>query len=241
MNLRNALFSFTFLLFLTTSCTKILLKRTGMVGGKPKIQKIDVKGKDVLFLGMIHLSQQGYYTKSKIIIDSLSNQGYFILGEATRDSSTSNMSRKSLNEFQDDQVLKKLRKLSGLQMSKSSLSLIGKIVKKYDIKPQPKDLYAFNDTTKAMIADNSLLEQIREYEKVKGELRLDSCDIASKIGDDYNCNSISDENVKYFKEEIIKNGRNKLVIDAVKKSSRKKILIIYGKNHFEGIKKGLEN
>ena len=228
------------LLVTATSCTRMVLKKMGAIGGKPVIQEINVKKKDVLFLGMTHLSQQDFYTKSKKVIDSLSGSGYYIFGEGTEDSLNTQIG-KSLKEVQKNIILKKFRKVSNLPINKSQLIYFGKMIKKYELKVQPKDLYFFKDTTKAISVDNSLAEQIKEYEKIRGEIRLDSCDISTNIGDEYKCQQLDKNEQTYFKKEIIINFRNNLVIDAVKKSNKKKILIIYGKAHFEGIKKGLEN
>ena len=226
----------------TTSCTKILLKKYGAIGGKPTLQKIDAKSKDVLFLGMIHIAEKSFYVQSKKLIDSLANSGYYVFGEGVTLGKDS-LGKQRMNPNSEDSLnSKKMRKILGFTLSSSDKnSAIFKLKNKYKLEDQPNELYFTKDSTRMEIMDATTKEMVAYYESKKGEIKLDTCDIRTKIREAYTCQKLSREERAFFRQSVILDFRNKLVVDAVKKSNHKKILIIYGKNHFEGIKKGLEN
>ena len=233
---------FIFFIFIAfTSCTKMFLKKYGAIGGKPELQKISMKNKDILFLGMIHVAEKPFYIQTKKLIDSLSNNGYYIFGEGvTLGKDTLGNQRMFLNS-EDSLNSKKMRKILGFTLSLSDKnSTAFKLKQKYNLESQPIDLYFTRDNTKMEIVDATTKEMITYYESKRGEIKLDTCDIRTKVREDYTCQKLPKSERRFFMDSVGLKNRNKIVVDAVKKSNHKKILIIYGKKHFEGMKEGLE-
>ncbi len=89
--------------------------------------------------------------------------------------------------------------------------------------------------------DLSMPVLISEFEKAKGVVQLTECDHDSKLGSNiYNCGKADAEHKKYLLEDITISRRNENIVDRIKSSDKKKILIVYGKKHYDGINKMLQ-
>lgn len=89
--------------------------------------------------------------------------------------------------------------------------------------------------------DLSTAKLISEFEKQKGPVALTQCDYNTRLGSGkYRCGKVNNEARSLLIEDIAINKRNENIVDQVKQSDRRKILIVYGKKHYDGVKKLLE-
>ena len=85
--------------------------------------------------------------------------------------------------------------------------------------------------------DVSLKDMVNYYEEKFHEINLEPCDFETTIYEKSTCKNSKKE--KVFLEEVILEFRNTNVVNEIEKDNRKKIAIIYGANHFLGIRKKL--
>lgn len=223
-----------------SSCVRFLLNKYGIINRKAEIKEIKVKDKHVLFLPMIHITEQKFYDNCKKIIDSLSNKEYYIFGESIISES---LLTSDVMSVQDTIYDKKIRKILNIDVgfyTKSDFFI--KFQRKYNLVAQPRDIYCVNprvDTSSCKFVDCTTETIIESYEKEKGEVVLDDYDKKTKIGEEYNQKNHNEDNKKYFMK-MLGNIRNQYIANEIRYSKRKKILLIYGANHYEPLKVLLE-
>ncbi len=114
-------------------------------------------------------------------------------------------------------------------------------ISKYNLIDQPDyvDLSMTAENSKPV--DLSTAKLISEFEKQKGPVALTQCDYNTRLGSGkYRCGKVNNEARSLLIEDIAINKRNENIVDQVKQSDRRKILIVYGKKHYDGVKKLLE-
>lgn len=239
--MKKIIVTLIFSTLLLTSCVRILLNKYGIINRKVEIKEIKVKDKKVLFLPMAHITEQKFYDDCKKTIDSLSNkEGYYIFGEGII---TESLVKDTIMSVQDTIYDKKMRKILDIDVGHYTKSeFFIKFQKKYNLVVQPKNLYCINskvDTSSCRYVDCTTKLIIEAYEKEKGQIVLDDYDKKTNIGEEYKHKNHNKENSKYFMK-MIGDVRNSHIANEVKYSKRKKILLIYGANHYEGLKALLE-
>lgn len=223
--------------FVLISCksTKVnlALKVIGAYNDKIKLEKMSKSNKEVVFFPMIHIGTEPFYEDVKNKIDSLENLGFITYYEKVNSSPT------------DTLDLMKLRKLLGFPVPKRGKGYMSvfdslykfKLKKKLISQPTNKNLGV--DSLKGRNVDLTLKQVITEYERRFGELKLNDCDFQTFYDQKSICNDkpIS----KASRNEIILDFRNKNVVNEIISDQHQKIIIIYGKQHFIGIKKELQD
>lgn len=223
------------LIILCQSCIKKMLRSVGVIDNKVTLKKINFADKEILFLPMVHLSEPQFYEQCQRVIDSLVNKGYFIFGEGV------STKKGNLTTGKDTLNMKKIRKVVGIDpFNLSANKIIMNWSKKYNVILQPRSLYVEKDTIYRKIVDYSVEELVNFYEREKGVIVLDECDLNTSLDKEYTCQKANKENRKYFMEEIALKRRNELIAKTIKTSSKNKILLIYGAKHYEGIKEILK-
>jgi hypothetical protein len=220
---------------LLQSCLSIISNKYELNSKTPKLEKINVNGKEVYFLGMAHLAKKEFYDNSKLLIEDLQKKGFIFYIESVTD-----LDNKSA--IIDTLSVKKIRKLIDLDLtirySNSKNPYLQKIKDKYDLIDQPK--YEFFELKNYKRIDYSYTQLIDFYETKYEKIKLDSCDLRTEIRNPYNCETANITDRKKFTNEIILNMRNKLIVDSLLNAQDKKIVIIYGKMHLKGIKEYLK-
>lgn len=218
-------------LFFFTSCASYVVNKIGLNDKSPFCEKLIFNDKEVYFLGMMHLASNEFYENTRKIIADFQQRDFIFFVELVAEK----------NKLVDTFNLRKIRKLTGLDLtlkySQNNNPILRNIIKKYNLIDQPKysNLGLLNYTR----TDLSPSEMINLYEKKYTPVLLDSCDLITKLGESYNCKTNTNlRNI--FTEEIIIIKRNKLIINAIINSNDKKIVVIYGKAHYEGIVKELK-
>ena len=226
-------------LFIIISCTllcscKNLLyngyfKRNGIYDEKIILTKLKKNDKELLFFPMQHLGRESFYKDVEKKVDSLKKKGFFFYYELVTESKNDTIAfRKS----------RKLRNIPYLKKGyKGWVDSILKIKLKKKLVNQPTYKSWGLDSINSMNADVTLNAMIDYYENKYEVVKLDSCDLNTPITEITPCKNKSIN--KNYKKDVMIDFRNRHVINELRRSDHKKIAIIYGKNHFSGIKKKL--
>lgn len=200
--------------------------------------KIELKNniKVLKLIPIRHLGTPKFYDNLNNLITEHQNMGYTVYYELLK---TKNA---------DDITIRKFRKITSLKLNVDDTNLINykdllyeKIRKidenfefKKEVTPQPSYEYLIADMDNAINVDISSEQFVSVYERMYGEVKLDSCDYVN----DWNKSSCFKSRKKNI-DKIIIDYRNNHVIEYIINSNNNKILVLYGENHITGIKKGL--
>jgi hypothetical protein len=181
---------------------------------------------------MHHIGKKQFYDGVYNLTDSLGRKGYVSYYEGVADG------------VLDSTVVRKFRKIMGMYISKQGYldtttnTLAGKFKVNRDYVNQPKPERLISVNSKSYKADVNLTELISVFESERGEIILDSCDIASPIEGIFKCDSYRKsrkEDFKVFKKDFALNYRDKYLAKRIDTSSYNKIIVIYGRAHYEGL------
>lgn len=217
------------------SCYAILGELAGFNAKTVKEKKVEMPGKDVKYVGMMHLAKKEFYNNVAENVNKYQDQGYIMYLEGTPDTIN------GVKVHFDTTAIKKLRKILGNDLSRSysehQNSEVQKIIKKFELVGQPKykDLAVRSYT----YADIPYFEMVEQFEKRHGEVVLDSCDLVTPLGARYKC-SVSTGLRQKFSKEIMQDLRNQKLAEKIINSTDKKILIIFGKAHFKPLRKEIK-
>ncbi|NCP46638.1 MAG: hypothetical protein GW818_09535 [Flavobacteriales bacterium] len=223
--------------FILNSCVSIneILEKDGIFNEKVEIKNISNTEKNVIFIGMHHFGRKEFYTDVANKTDSLQKNGYITFYESvTLDS--------SLDSLTTEIYKKKLRKIIGLKSVKYYDTISKKIVGKYRYKGeynlinQPKYSDLNVNMEKALNIDATVNTLIDEFEKQYGAIKLSECDKKTTFNSEkYKCR-LMDKGLRYrFKSEFGFDYRNQNLANEINDFKGDKILIIYGKAHYEGL------
>jgi len=233
---------FLLIVFMLISCGSLIQKaieRTGILEDKAYVEYKSSETKKIAFIYMRHVGTDLFYKNVAQIIDSLQNNSYISFYENVGNN-------KETDSIEEDKSMRKTRKIYGIIPEKYYDSISNKIVGKIKYKGdkklinQPSYSSLGVDTLTAVKADVELKSMIREFESRYGEIELSDCDYNTSIDSkEYDCDLIEKELGKKFREEIILDYRNEFLANQIINHNSKKILVIYGANHFKGLWKEL--
>ena len=220
-----------------TGCTSykvnLAFNLMGMYDDYAKLDKLTNNNKQVIFIPMHHIGTKRYYDDVKKKIDSLENSGFHFYTEMVN------------GDANDTMAVLKIRKITGIPSSKENkgyremLDSIynGKIKYKKELIDQPSYKDMGLDSIKSKNVDVTINEMIHYYEAKYGEIKLEKCDYETSINKKSTCKGKS-INKKHSADAMI-NFRNKHIIEELLKDKNEKIAIIYGAQHFIGIREEL--
>lgn len=223
--------------FVLLSCksakVNLALKLVGAYNDKIQLEKMTKLNKEVVFFPMVHIGTELFYEDVINKIDSLENLGYVTYYEEVKSSPN------------DTIDLLKLRKILGFavpQKDKGYMALIDSTYKfklKKKLISQPSNNNLGIDSLTGRNVDLTLKEVITEYERKFGEIKLAQCDYKTS----YNQKTICKDKPisKSSLNEVFIDFRNKNVVNQLVADEHHKIIVVYGKKHFIGIKKDLIN
>lgn len=225
-------------LFLFTSCSNFIinsaLQQVGAFDKRVLIEKLSKNDKEVVFIPMIHLSNTEFYEDVNRKIDSLKKENFFFYYEVMK------------TDKKDTLTLYKYKKIMSMPIPKNDLgykSVFDSVFKnkkikiKMELMPQPSyESWGLNIANSKNV-DVSLLELVSNYESIFGEIKLEPCDFETTLHQKSVCkdDKVKDKDL----DKIIVDMRNKIVTKELSTETRKKIAIIYGKGHLDGIRKEL--
>lgn len=227
--------SIFFLALVLTVCCKSNhinkgLEKIGAFNKKAPIVKLSSETKNIVFIPMVHIAIEEFYIDVKKKIDSLSNLGYYFYCEEV------------ITKDCDSITLRKYKKLQGFPFSKTGrykqiMDSIYKLKYSEKIVDQPSYKKLGVDSIVGRNVDVSLKDMVSFYESKHGEIKLTDCDYKTSLFEKTIC---KDKLVdKKIKDEVIVDFRNTNIVNTILKEKRSKIAIIYGSDHFKGIREEL--
>lgn len=223
------------------SCATILLNHIGISDKKVSTRFITSDEKQIVFIPMHHIGKKEFYRNVRHMADSFLAMDYQIFFETVRKEGLRDSSHK-------DTIYRKVRKLLGVDfvtiannggyIDTVNNKIFGKKLKyisKHDLINQPRGLLLNLDSQRVNNVDADIVELISASEEKYSPIILEKYDFETPFGQKYKPD-IKKEMKNYFLLEY----RNKIVSDAVLNSPYKKILIVYGAKHFEGILQNLQ-
>ena len=226
------------LFFILVSCKSsvinIGLNSIGAYEDKIQLRKWNYKDKNVVFIPMHHIGTESFYKNVKDNVDSLTNEGYYFLYEKV------NLDRN------DPVIMHKMRKIFRLPLTKSNSgykkmldSLYPNIkYKKILVDQISYEKLALNNTNSER-ADVDSKQIVNFYENKYGDVKLTNCDLDSSVYEVYTKCKEENKIPKKQSNDALINFRNDFVAKKVVESPHRKVAIIYGEEHIEGILKAL--
>lgn len=224
-------------LFSLLSCTSfkvnLAFKLMGVYDDNIQLSKVTNEEKEVIFFPMHHLGTAPFYNDVKTKIDSLKKIGYFFYTEEVK------------GNKKDSITVRKSIKLTGIPFSRNNAGYKhffdsiynGKVKFKKEILDQPSPSKFGLDESNSKTADVTLKEMIDYYESKYGEIKLEPCDFEKSFYEKPNCKYKPAE--KKVVDDVYINFRNKNIIKTLLVDNHKKVAIIYGAEHFKGIREEL--
>lgn len=172
---------------------------------------------------MHHLGKREFYDNVKNAIAAYKNLGYKVYYEEI----SSSLKTDSITK---DRIRRKVRKIKGFSGSYEDAtkgSSLGKLVQQ----PNMKNM---GITESDVRADIDYLQFINEWEKLNGEIKLDSIDLNTNFTAPYSKGTFY-TNAQY--KRIVVEYRNQYLANLISTGQDKKILIIYGEGHRKNFKK----
>lgn len=234
--MRNILF--IGFLFFSSSCAVVsntALKQLGILDEQVVLKSLPCVGKEIVFVGMMHVAKPEFYEAVKHKMDSLQNEGFVVFYEGGK---LNINSEKKINA-EDSVYYWKFRKLMGIDpmLKYSQIEPFSTFVAKYRLVDQPDYTVLGVRPDLAYSTDIPLREMINEYERRAGVIQLDSCDYATPFGSQQQlCHYESMKAKKIFTYDIVLDYRNQHIVKEIKASHHPKIVLIYGKKHYDGVK-----
>lgn len=230
---------FVFILVVLTSsgCKNYLVnsyfRSLGAYDDKINLDRLGKGENDVVFIPMHHLGTALFYDDVKDKVDSLKKAGFYFYTE------------KLTVDIRDTVTIRKVIKLTGIPFSKDNSGYkdffdsmyAGKVKFEKQLINQPKYPALGLDSSNSRTVDVTYKELISYYEKLYGELKLEPCDFDKSFYEKSSCNDNPLD--KKVRREVFLNFRNTNVVNSLLKEDRKKVAIIYGADHFKGIKEEL--
>lgn len=216
--IKKSLFLTIFTLIL--SCQAVLVKITTPKSIQKKIKVLHKKDTDqtIVFFPMSHVGKISYYESCKPIIDSLRNKGYVIFYESVA-------IKDSLDSDNVTEYKKKFRKILGFHLSENKELLPDEYhIKNYTI--QDYGLMGLNSNDK--ILDLGINRIIDAFEKSKGEIVLNECDLETPLNEKYDCKN----KLNQYKFYITNKYRDDYIFSELKKMTDNKIVLVYGESHW---------
>lgn len=207
---------------LLSGCTRI--KAIAKLYNKNvKSQEYSYGDKSIIFVPLIHFGQREFYSSLTDSIKRWKSNGYTIFYEMI------------VNQGVDSAKLNfcrlKWRKINGrVSGTREDYAKLGEVFKNKIVQPEYHQL---GIDSLDINADIRFDELVGKYEQIYGEVWLDSCDYSTPLDSTYHCS----ERVKQDLDPIIIEYRNQELSDRIIKTDLTKIVVVYGMNHIEGIKK----
>lgn len=224
-------------LFSLLSCTSfkvnLAFKLVGVYDDNIKLSKVANEEKEVIFFPMHHLGTAPFYKDVQTKIDSLKKIGYFFYTEEVK------------GNKKDSITVRKSIKISGIPFSRDNAGYKhffdsiykGKVKFKKEILDQPSPSKFGLDESNSKKVDVTLKEMIDYYESKYGEIKLEPCDFEKSFYEKPDCKNKPVG--KKITDDVYINFRNMNVIKTLLNDNHQKVAIIYGADHFRGIREEL--
>lgn len=205
-----------------TSCKGLIYKILAPKHPELKVLYNKKKDKTIAFIPMVHIAKPDFYQETKKIVDSLRKDNYIVFYES--------IDIPDINEAnpEEDTLLRKFRRLIGFQIGDYT-----------DEKNKSLPTFMKNDKYVMQTGKNTGVKKsdinldlsakqiIEAHEEKYPTITLNQCDWDTGFNEEYDCH---EEELNDF--YTINTVREKHIFDKTIQSSQKKILMIYGKQHY---------
>ena len=217
---------FSLLVFAFSSC-RISQSLIQLGKKSAKVYDYEIGDKDIKFIPMHHLGKKAFYDDVAKKIKENKANGYIVYYEEVSSKFTNDSLLK-------DTIRRKVRKLKGFHGTYKD-NVEGTFMDKYVLQPDSEDLGTDENDIRA---DVDYLQLINEWEKMNGKIILDSIDINTPFGEEYE-NKL-DYSQKEFRS-IFVGYRNEQLIKMIEEGPDDKILVIYGAGHRKDFKRKIKD
>jgi hypothetical protein len=214
-----------------TSCMSLALSVMGINKKEATLSQYTNGDKTVAYIPMKHIGPKEFYANVKYKVDSLEREGYIVFVESVRVTD-------SLTQPQKDTLKWKVRKLTGVTIRKEGYidtinnKLMGRNFKnRRGLVNQPKYSLLGVDSISSRIVDVPMNMLIKQYERDYGAIQLNVCDYTTTFEEKYDCGK---EKTSQSNSIILK-YRNKHLADEIVAEKHKKIVVLYGSAHENGL------
>lgn len=232
----NRVISFIFFIGIVTlvfqSCTFVRGVRI-VRNEKVKIEPIKLTSKKIVFIPISHIGQTIFYNDLKDTVQSLKNNGFSIFYEGISHKG------KDYDSITSDILIKKMRKIFGGRKKTykeypemTKIPAFRFIFKDPCVQPKFEEL-GISETD--VNADINIEQLVKLSENKFGIIELDSIDLITPADLSYS-GKYKGKYMRFLNDE-----RNQNLANMVKNSFSEKIAIIYGADHYKGIKKYIRN
>lgn len=221
-----------------TSCLKhIALNSMGVFEKKVPSKFITNGEKKIVFLPMHHIGKKEFYDHVKHVTDSLIRDGYILYIESVTPGNL-------IDSLQKDTLYRKARKVTGVDLQSlknnggyldTNKNTLNGMKIKQKLVNQPKPIPANYDSIRSKVVDATLFQLIAACEEKFGPIVLEQSDFEMKPGEMQKI-PIKNEKKQYF----LLTFRNELITESILKDQNKKIALMYGAMHFDGILENLQ-
>ncbi|MBP9098018.1 MAG: hypothetical protein KBF74_04320 [Ferruginibacter sp.] len=221
-----------------SSCFKqIALNSLGIFEKKVPTKYITNGEKAIVYLPMHHIGKKEFYDHVKHVTDSLIRDGYILYLESVTPG-------KVTDSLQKDTLYRKARKITGVDLQSlktnggyldTNKNTLNGMKIKQKLVNQPKPIPANYDSIRSKVVDATLLQLITACEEKFGPIVLEQSDFEMKPGE---MQKIPFKNEK--KQYFLLTFRNEFITESILKDQNKKIALMYGAKHFEGILENLQ-
>ena len=242
--MKKITFLLLFFVLCMSACTTSLVVLSSGVLRDASRQYIMRNGlREIIYLPLHHMGTREYYDKIRNDVDSLQKEGYVVYYESI----AYNLDSDSLREEYD----KKFRKLTGDRLGQQQCIEIYRdtvpvlrapMYQKLGnrIIPQPNYSFFTVDYTKAVNADLPKNKLLDDFEYKYGEVKLNACDLKTKMAEPYRCKPIKSKLKRIFDKEFIMEAREHNLASLIDDAPMQKILILFGGSHFKGFSSYLQ-
>lgn len=215
----------------------MVFRAMGITDKESKYYVMSNGEKTFAYIPMHHVGTQEFYNSVKQQVDSFQNLGYYVFYEK--------VSPKDIDSASMITYRKKFRKIMGLASTEyfdtANNLFVGRIkyTGKEKLVNQPDYPTLGVNMDNAENVDVQLNHIIDAYENKYGEIVLDECDINTGLNAEYKCSTLPKKYMQKFLYEFAIEMRDEHIFQNIIQSEHDKILIIYGRKHFKGVKKKL--
>jgi hypothetical protein len=227
-----------FVILIFCSCRSYILNKGlsyyGVYDDKVTLEGMHHPDQTLIFIPMHHIGTKPFYDDLKFKVDSLKGQGYFFFTEGVFTANTSDTNFRKFRKFMGTPLA-----LNGYKMIMDSLMSNTNFKFKQEIIDQPTTEALGLKEEESRQVDTSLDQMIKLYENEYGEILLEPCDFETPLDKKSNCKKLKIDKGSW--RNIVLDHRNQIIVEELLKNHHNynKVAIIYGANHFEGIREAL--
>jgi hypothetical protein len=190
---------------------------------------VTLNDKSIILTPIVHFGQVEFFDKLKDSIATWKAKGYTVFYEEIN----IGPHERNIPAQEYEIFFRKFRKMVGGGASRESYGELSETFEGGITQPTyteiSLDSLDFN-------ADVTIKEFVDEYERLYGQLELDSCDLQTPLDSAFYCAPLTND-----MDPVIDDFRNRMLVKQIVESEQKKIVVIYGAYHIKPVEKALKS